>query len=86
MGFESLDSMLSPNLGCECCVRTGTMTISATSHKWTKGEIRARLVDLASELAYASWLDRGAIRRQIKHWAEKLQRFEEAQTEFDLNA
>lgn len=72
--------------GCECCVRSTSYTSSQIIHKYTKDEIRARLVELATDLAAASWFNRGDIRRQIKHWAEKLTRFEEAEQDFDFKA
>lgn len=71
---------------CECCgPRMTTMTAtSGIQHKWTKKEIESRILKLARELTNASWFDRGDIRRQLRHWNEKLERFEQAEKEFDL--
>lgn len=71
---------------CECCktryaMATCTVTVGER-HKWTEKEIKERILDLAEQMSQSKWYNRGDIRRQIKHWTEKLARYKELKEEF----
>ncbi len=69
---------------CECCkVKYTTCTTTVTNgYKWSKKECEAMILDLAERLTKAKWYMRGDIRRQLKHWTEKLARYKELKEEF----
>jgi hypothetical protein len=70
---------------CECCkIKYSYSTCTATTgHKWTKKEIESRLIELSVELSKKKWGMRGDTLRQIKHWTEKLERFNTLKSEFN---
>lgn len=90
-GFENIfDSDLRhgfyPIVGCECCKPKEGITTTATSdyHKWTKEEIEARIIELATELSKKKWYEsKNWHKWQLKHWTEKLQRYNKAKEEFN---
>lgn len=84
MGNSLFYQTISEFQPCECCrIRyTSTTFTTSTPHKWTKKEIETRILELAVEIAKAKWYNRGDIRRQLKHWTDKLQRYNEAKEEF----
>ncbi len=71
---------------CECCGprMTAFTTSTGVAHKWTKQEIKDEIERLAKELVFVKWYERKGIREHLKHWVEKLERFEEAKSEFKL--
>jgi len=86
MGFYINELFNNEFQPCECCkirYSSSTFTVSAP-HKWTKEEIETRIMELAKEMADSKWYNRGNIRRQLKHWTEKLERYNEAKEEFNL--
>lgn len=75
-----------PEVRCECCApRYIATTFTITSHKWIKQEIESEIQRLAFEMTTAKWYERGNIRRRIKHWVDKLQKYNEAEQEFNFN-
>jgi len=82
--YQDLPYMIGTG-GCECCKpRMVSSTFTVNTHKWTQKEIEERILEIAEELANASWWDgnRGSLRYELKHWTEKLKRFKEAKEDF----
>ncbi len=82
--FETM-FMQMPDTGCECCrtdMTGSTTTISC--HKWTRKEIEEELIRLAEEMLKVRWYDRADVRRRIKHWVGKLNKYKEAEEEFNF--
>lgn len=61
-----------------------TSTTFTAGEKWSEKDIKEHLVELAQELAEASWFDRGDVRRRIEHWAGKLKKIQEVKEEFKV--
>lgn len=70
---------------CECCKPRYT-TSTFTTSKWTKKEVENRLLELSIELAGSKWYNRGRIIDQIKHWSEKLERYNRVVEEFKIKS
>lgn len=67
---------------CECCRPQMTeYTSTAITHKWTLKEIQDHIIELGKQLVTVRWYDRGDVRRRMKHWVEKLERYKEAKEE-----
>ena len=72
---------------CECCrVRYTTVTSTASlGFKWSREEIEREIIQTASRLSRMKWYEpKGEIKARLKHWTEKLARFEEAKKEFKI--
>jgi len=69
---------------CECCkLKYTTSTATATNgFKWTEKEIKREIIYFAEKLAQSRWYERGEIRRRMKHWVEKLKRYNDFKQEF----
>lgn len=74
-----------PEVICECCRPRYATYTSTTLHKWTREEIAERIVELSADLVEARWYNRGPIREQLRHWHQKLSRYDSASEEFVFN-
>jgi hypothetical protein len=73
--------------GCECCRSKQNYTVTTSTyepHKWTKEEIETSIIEISKELVTCNWFQRGNVRYKLKHWVEKLERFNEAKENFNL--
>ena len=71
---------------CECCTpKMINYTTTANPHKWTKREIEDEIIYLSRAVIESPWYDRTDRTRLLKHWLDKLARFEEAEENFDLS-
>ena len=72
---------------CECC-RPEMVSMTCSSgepFKWSKEEIVREIIQTASRLSKMRWYEpKGEIKARLKHWTEKLARFEEAKKEFKI--
>jgi len=59
------------------------VSCTLTTHKWTKKEIESEILELSKDLANCGWFEKGHIVDRIKHWSKKLQRYEDAKSEFN---
>lgn len=76
-----------PPVICECCApRYATATFTAgTPHKYTKEEIESAIIYLSKKLVHENWWNSGYIKRTLKHWLDKLERYNEAEQEFKIS-
>jgi hypothetical protein len=61
---------------CECCSPRMT-TATSTSHKWTRKEIENEILYISKRVVESGWFSRGNKIRKLKHWVDKLERFNE---------
>jgi len=69
---------------CECCKpRYCTATVT-NGRKWTKKEIEQEIIYYATELSNKKWYeDKSYTKNRLKHWTEKLDRYNEAKESFN---
>ncbi len=83
-GFNFYQNM---ETNCECCsnkMTISTWTIGTITHKWTKKEIEETIINLSKELLNVKWYNRSDIIRQLKHWHNKLKKYNEVKEEFNF--
>ncbi len=71
---------------CECC-KINWANVSTTfsvgkPFKWTRKDIEWEIIVTSEKLANARWYQRGELRARLKHWTDKLKKFNEAKEEF----
>lgn len=62
---------------CECCSPKIVTSTATSGHKWTRKEIEQEIIWQAGEVSRATWWSRKDRIKRLKHWVEKLERFNE---------
>lgn len=81
--YTPTHNFLTEYIPCECCgPRYMTGTAGTVWQKWTKKDIQGEIISISKELVEAKWYERGDVKRRLRHWVNKLKKYEEADEEF----